>query len=132
MNNEECEGIVRRLLEAMDRGELSIIDTLCTADLKVHFMDQDLDVGRIKEAATAFNAAFPDLQHSIEELSVEGDRVTLRARDRATHRGIYRRIPPTGRSVEFETTATYRIANGKIAEIWQTMDLESLMQQLES
>ena len=132
MSADENKAIVRKLIDAMDRGDLSIIDRLCAADLRVHFMDRELNLAQVKEAAAGFNAAFPDLRHSIEELSAEGDRVVLRARDRATHRGVYRGIAPTGRPVEFETTAAYRIANGKIMEVWQTMDVESLMRQLES
>ena len=62
----------------------------------------------------------------------EGDRVALRALDRGTHRGGYKGIEPTGRSVEFETIAIYRIIDGKIAEVWQQMDVQNLMRQLQA
>jgi len=127
---EENKAIVRKLIEAMDRGDLSILDQLCTPDLKVHFMGRELDLAQIKEAAAAFNAAFPDLRHTIEDLTADEDRVALRARDRAIHRGSYRGIAPTGRSVEFEITVVYRIASGRIAEVWQEMDVEGLLRQL--
>jgi steroid delta-isomerase-like uncharacterized protein len=129
---EENKAIVRRLVEAMDRGDLSVIDSLFASDVSAHFMDIKLNLSQIKEAAAGFNAAFPDLRHTIEDLIAEGDRVVLRARDRGTHRGPYRGIPATGRPVEFDTIAIYRIENGKVAEVWQQMDVQALMKQLRS
>jgi predicted ester cyclase len=122
--------IVESLLAAMDRGDLSVVDELCSPDLKVHFNDQELDIDDVKKASAGFHAAFPDLKHTIEELRSDGDRVTLRARDRATHLGTYRGIAATGRAVEFETTAVYTIANGRIEEIWQQLDVEGLLRAL--
>jgi len=127
---EENKGIVRSLVAAMDRGDVSVIDTLCAPDVSAHFMGRELNLTQIKEAAMGFLAAFPDLRHTVEDLIAEDDRVVLRARDRATHRGVYRGIPPSGMSIEFETIAIYRIADGKVAEVWQQMDVEALMKQL--
>jgi predicted ester cyclase len=50
--------------------------------------------------------------------------------DTATHRGAYKGIPPTNREIHFETMAIYRIEDGKIAEVWQQMDVQSLFHQL--
>lgn len=127
---DENKRIVRRLLEAMDRGDLSILDVICDGDLVVHFMDAELTREQVKSAAAGFTEAFPDLKHTILTLVAEDDRVTLRATDVATHRGAYKGIPATGRRVEFSTVATYRITNGKIAEVWQQMDVNALMKQL--
>src|SRR5258706_12704593 len=91
---------------------------------------RELNLAAIKEAAAGFCAAFPDLSHTIEDVIAEGDRVVVRARDRATHRGAYKGIPGTGKPVEFETIAIYRIADGKIAEVWQQMDVPGLVRQL--
>src|SRR5690348_11498832 len=109
---DDNKAAVLRLLEAMDRGDLSILDELCARDLQVHFMNSELTIEDVRTAATGFNAAFPDLRHTIEELTTSGDRVFLRAIDRATHCGIYHGVSATGRRVEFETSATYRIENG--------------------
>jgi predicted ester cyclase len=38
--------------------------------------------------------------NTIEDLIAEGDKVVARWRSRATHRGDYMGIPPTGREVE--------------------------------
>jgi predicted ester cyclase len=128
--NVDNKAIILRLLDAMDHGELSIVDELCSPDLKVHFNDQELNIVQVKQASEGFQSAFPDLKHTIEEIAADGERVALRARDRATHLGEYRGIAPTGRVVEFQTMAVYRIRDGKIEEIWQQMDTDALLRSL--
>jgi len=114
----------------MDRNDLSILDQICDPDLVAHFMDAELSLEQVKRAAAGFVASFPDLTHIILDLVAVDDRVMLRAVDRATHRGVYKGIAATGRPVAFETVATYRIAAGKIVEVWQQMDVQTLIRQL--
>jgi predicted ester cyclase len=127
---EGNKALILRLIDAMDRNDLSILDQICDPDLVAHFIDAELNLGQIRAAAAGFIASFPDVTHTIVEIVATDDRVVLRAVDRATHRGPYKGIGATGRIVEFETVATYRIADGKIAEIWQQMDVEALIRQL--
>jgi len=127
---ENNKSIVRALIDAMDRGDISILDIVCAREFLGHFMGSELDLAQVKTAAAGFHEAFPDLKHTILDLVAEGDRVALRAMDRATHRGVYKGIQPTGRVVEFETSATYRIVDGKIVEVWQQMDVQALLRQI--
>jgi len=127
---ERNQEIVRELVRAMDAGDLAVLDLVCAPDFVAHFNGAELSLSQVREAAAGFVAAFPDLKHSIQALDADGDRVTLRALDTATHRGTYRGIPATNIRVQFETIATYRIEAGKIAEVWQQMDVEGLLQQI--
>jgi predicted ester cyclase len=122
--------IVLKLIESMDSGDASVVDTLFDPLCVAHFMGKDLTRVQMKEAAGRFSTAFPDLTHTVQNIVAEGDRVVLHSVDRATHKGVYRRIPPTGLRVQFETIAIYRIANGRIAEVWQLMDTNGLLRQL--
>jgi predicted ester cyclase len=128
----ENKAIVRSLVDAMDRGDVSILDVVCAPEFRGHFMGSELDLAQVKRAASGFHAAFPDLKHASLDLVAEGDRVALRALDRGTHRGVYKGIEPTGRRVEFETIAIYRIVGGKIVEAWQQMDVPGLLRQLQT
>jgi predicted ester cyclase len=67
---------------------------------------------------------------TIEDLIAEGDKVVARWRSRATHRGDYMGIPPTGKEVEFTGISVYRIEEGKIAESWTVEDQLGLMRQI--
>jgi ketosteroid isomerase-like protein len=100
---ERNTAIVRELIQAMDAGDLAVLDSLCIPDFVAHFNGIDLSLAQVREAAAGFVGAFPDLQHSIQSIEAAGDRVMLQVLNTATHRGTY------------------------IAEVWQQMDVEGLM-----
>ena len=54
----------------------------------------------------------------------------LRTTNRATHSGDFQGIAPTRRRISFGQIAIYRMAGGKISEVWEEADLLGLMQQL--
>jgi predicted ester cyclase len=78
----------------------------------------------------AFEAAFPKYQIFADEMIGEGDKVSVLARFRGVHHGDLMGIPPTGKQVEVPFAATYRVADGKIAEHWMSFDRMAMMEQL--
>jgi predicted ester cyclase len=56
--------------------------------------------------------------------------VTTRKTFRGTHRGEFLGIAPTGRSISFDAIDVVRIADGRIAEHWNVVDLMGLLQQI--
>ncbi len=75
-------------------------------------------------------AALPDFHATIEDIVAEGDRVVVRNVWRGTHLGSYHGVPPTGNSIALKGIVIFRIADGKIAERWATLDELALMRQL--
>ena len=71
-----------------------------------------------KQIATDFRAAFPDLQFTLELLVAEADMVVGRWTATCTNTGRWGTIPPTGKSAKFSAVNIFRIANGKVVEIW--------------
>jgi steroid delta-isomerase-like uncharacterized protein len=84
----------------------------------------------LRRAFAEYTAAFPDIHVTEETLIGEGDKVVLRARMRGTHRGPFRGIPPTGRTVESTAVDIYTLVAGQIAELVRTADTLELLQQL--
>lgn len=74
--------------------------------------------------------AFPDLRVEIEDVIAEGDRVACRNTVTGTHRGEYRGLAPTGRTVTYSEMFVVRFTGGRIAEIWGVVDLYSQLRQL--
>lgn len=74
--------------------------------------------------------AFPDTHFTIDDMIAEGDRVAIRWTVRATHRGEFEGIAPTGKPVTVTGTMVARIANGKLVEGWQNFDALGLLQQI--
>ncbi|MBI5301950.1 MAG: ester cyclase [Chloroflexi bacterium] len=83
-----------------------------------------------REALGVFMAAFPDLKFQEQVVVVEGDRVADHGIARGTHKGSLMGIPATGKSVEFQYSDVYRVANGKIAEVWHVEDIPTVMRQI--
>ena len=93
-------------------------------------MGKTMNREEIAMAAKQFNVAFANIRHVVADIIAEGDRVVMRTLDHATHVGEFRGHPATGRNVSFEMIAIYRIAGDRIEEIWELIDLPSLLQQL--
>ena len=127
---EANKEVVRRLVAGMDAGDFAIFDEVYSPNLVLHFIDGELNRGQTDEAVRAFLTAFPDLQHTIEDLMAVDDKVILRATDRGTHEGEFQGIAPTGREVAFEVIVIYRLVDGLIVEVWEQGDFLGLMQQL--
>ena len=60
----------------------------------------------------------------------EGDRVMVRWTSHGTHQGESHGLPPTHKQVTNSGINIFRIADGKIAEVWDIWDRLSVWQQL--
>jgi steroid delta-isomerase-like uncharacterized protein len=74
--------------------------------------------------------AFPDIHVALEETVTEGDKVVARNTVTGTHRGEYRGLPPTGRTVTYSEIFIFRFADGRIAEIRGVVDVLAQLRQL--
>jgi steroid delta-isomerase-like uncharacterized protein len=125
--------VVRFYEELWNRGNYDAADDLVAADYVRH--DQrpgDAPPGPAGQKAVAqrFRAAFPDVRLEVDELIAEGDLVVARWTMVGTHSGPWGDVPPTGRSVRFVGVNFFRVADGKIAEIWNLRDDLGLREQV--
>jgi predicted ester cyclase len=140
MSSEQNKAIVRRAYEdGMNLKNMAIIDELFAPDYQAHFpgLPPIRGVEAVKELIGSFLTAFPDIVFTIEDHVAEGDKVATRWSARGTHLAEFRGFPPrthgvapTGRTVSFSATDIYLIADGKIAEEWNTLEQLDVMQQL--
>lgn len=71
------------------------------------------------------------IQCTVERQKIdEGDKVAARCFITGTHKGEFLGIPPTGNEVKDQGLDIFRVANGKILEIWVNEHDLGLMQQL--
>jgi predicted ester cyclase len=73
---------------------------------------------------------------TIERMVADGNKITAYWTTRGTHLGEFmlpdmpEGIPATGKAVEFTEAATFRIANGRLAEAWYAADRLTMMEQM--
>ena len=70
---------------------------------------------------------FSDIQWTLEETIVEGERVAARFTMRGTHDGIFFGVPATGKGIE---VTAMNFSEGKIVEEFGQPDLLSLLRQI--
>ena len=131
MSTEENKALLRSGIEKFNQGNMAAVSETWTLDLVYHDPNnpQVRTHNEYKQFLTDFLAAIPT-QITIEDMIAEGDKVVARFTLRGTHQGQWRSAPPTGKSVTYTATQTYRYVDGKVAEIWVNNDIFSFVQQL--
>ncbi len=132
MSAEENKALVRQFFDALSQGRLDTLDAFLAPNYTAHFSGVPVPMSRedFTQFMAAFVAAFPDQQHTVEELIAEGDKVAPRLVIRGTHRGVFNGIPPTGKRVTITGINILRLEHGKIVEHWSEGDNLGMLQQL--
>jgi steroid delta-isomerase-like uncharacterized protein len=131
MSTEENKAVVRRAWEGVDRGDLTVVGEVYTADCVIHEPDEDLEgVEAAKEFIGMVLEAFPGMGLTVEDMVAEGDMVAARWTARGVHRGELAGIPPSGNEVSVSGITIHRIEGGRIAEEWEMPDNLGLMSQI--
>jgi predicted ester cyclase len=118
MSLEKNKAIARRYQEEVwGKGNLALIDELLAPDYVDHSLPATMDPGfaGAKRAVQGALDAFPDGQWTVEDLIVEGEKVAIRWKMRATHEHAFRGI-----------------VDGKIVERWVNWDSLVLRQPSET
>lgn len=98
MTVEEQKMIVRRFFEeARNQKNLDVVDDIFAPT--VIFNGQSVTREALKQALAGRRVAFPDIRVTVDDQVAEGDKVSTRRTWRATHRGPYRGVAPTGKQV---------------------------------
>jgi predicted ester cyclase len=75
-------------------------------------------------------AAFPDYRWELKHLVVNGDWVAAHFLDSGQHSGTFLGVPPSGRHIETQEFAFYRVSRGLIVEVWVVADNLRLLEQI--
>ncbi len=130
MSTEENKATVRRAYDLSTQKDLAALYELYDPAYVEHTRNGDASLEQLKRTTSVFFAAFPDSSFAVENMVAEGDKVAYQVTIRGTHKGPFMGVPPTGNKIEMRDTSIKRIASGRLAESWGTLDTLSLMQQL--
>jgi hypothetical protein len=121
MEAEPKEIVVRLIEEVMNRGDLELIEEICSPGM----------AGPTRKWIAPFREAFPDVEMEIVELVAEGEKVAGRFRCSGTQRGEWRGQPPTGRGFEgVDEVYFFHVVEGQITEAWGLEDTANRVRQL--
>ena len=131
---EELKARLERLAkEAWHQGNLVVVDELMAADFVFYDSVRPIRGPKaFKHYVAGVRLAFPDLQFTLDDIIIEGNRAVARWTFRGTHTGGSPSlgIAPTGKRVSFSGVSIYHMVDGKIAEEWSTVDTLGVLQHL--
>jgi steroid delta-isomerase-like uncharacterized protein len=130
---ESNKAVLKAFVEAINARDWPKVESLVAPDVIRHGSTPNTQRGRGRESLLAFlraeDEAFPDSVETIRFLIAEGDLVAARLNFRGTQRGPSGPYPPTGKVLDADFLAIFRIADGLVAETWVEFDnLNSLTQ----
>jgi len=123
--------VTRYYDEVLNQRNLAALDDLLAPDF-ASWLPDGTRLGRAeyRDAVLASHEAFPDLVVEVLDQLAEGDKVASRWRASGTHRGPFAGIPATGRPVTITAMHLHRVADGKLTEHWEEIDVLRLLRQL--
>ena len=134
MSIEENKAIINAWVEQVwNQKDLTAVDAFLVPDYVEHNLAQPDETGTregARQSIAAFLSACPDCHVTYDDVFAEGDRVAVRLTCHATHTGAFAGIAPTGKQITIMGLSIARIADAKIAEMWEIIDFPGLMVQI--
>jgi len=137
MSLEENKTLVRRYFEDAPHHP-EACDEIFAPSFRFHTIQRasitpqvvESDPESEKAAYAWLRTVWGDYTMTIDEMIAEGDRVMVQWTFNGTHQGEFNGLPPTGKPVSYSGINIFRIADDKIAEVWDIADRLWLWQQL--
>lgn len=128
----DTAAMVRRFYEGMSTGDTGFADELIAPDHEDIPVMPGVGGGPqgYRDTVAFLRSVFPDLQMTVEDVIVDGDRVSVRSTARGTHRGDFLGVPATGAQVTFAAFDVHHLADGRFQRSWHLEDNLSLLEQV--
>ncbi|MER6142083.1 nuclear transport factor 2 family protein [Streptomyces sparsogenes] len=100
------------MYEAFNGRDLAALETVLAPDFVSHPL-RTTGIGAVADAWSKMFAAHPDIQVTVEDMLVDGDRVAVRSVLRGLSNSVPAGAAPAPTMMEF-----FRVRHGLIAELW--------------
>src|SRR5579859_7776603 len=106
LTTETNKAIIRRYIDELNQRRVAILDELVASEFR--FV--------VRQGYERNVTAFPDYFVKIQDMVAEADQVVVEWTYRGTHQGVYRGLPPTGKTIEDHSISIYRQTDGQIVD----------------
>ncbi|HEV2960513.1 MAG TPA: ester cyclase [Candidatus Angelobacter sp.] len=128
---EQNKAVVRRVFDDLfSRGRYEFIDQIYAKDCPVHFGNRHTRLEQAVAEGKGWRTAAPDLLMTVERMEVERDFVIVDWIARGTNTGKGNGVPATGKKIVIRGNSRFRVADGKIVEVWNNFDRDEIFRQL--
>jgi len=129
----QSQSVLQRIFDkAFNQGNLAAVDELVAPDGISHQLSWGIPANRmgLKQLIAMLRTAFPDLQCTIEDEIIEGDKIAAHWTMRGTQKGLFLGYSPTNKPILVQGLIYARIENNQIIENWTMIDQMGVLQQL--
>jgi steroid delta-isomerase-like uncharacterized protein len=122
---EDNKAVIRRLIEEVyNEANLDVVDELVAPDIfdRAAVAEHQHGIDAFKHIMEWVREFSSDVHYDIDDIIAEGEKVAVRMTQSGTHTGTVRGIPPTGKRFSVDYVHWFRLANGKVAEMWAVRD----------
>jgi predicted ester cyclase len=135
MSAEASRDLIHRLFdEVINQWNFAILDQLFAPTFRVDPDDSQDQAAQGPEDTKRFftwlRSVYPDLQYTIDDIVVEGEKAVARVHAHGTHRGNFHGHPPTDLPVDYSEMIMLRVADNRIAEWWVELNQVSILEQI--
>jgi steroid delta-isomerase-like uncharacterized protein len=132
MSTEQNKTIVRRYFEELwNENNLAVIDEILASEVVGHAAGQTFrGTDAFRQRSKGLRSIYSDVTFTMEDQIADGDKVVILWTFRGKHVGDYMGAKPTGKQVTATGMNLFRLADGKIAEVWVASDDLGELQQL--
>ena len=136
LSEQEMKVLSDQIMEIWNKGDLALVDKLCTPDYTLHFVGifpPIVGTEAVKQRVAAARSAIPDLNLKVNETIIKGDRIIVFYTLTGTNTGPGRlagRLPPTGKKIKVSGVRIGRIVDGKFAEMLVYYNSAAVLRQL--
>ena len=132
MSAENAALIRRAIDEAVNKGNLSVLDEIVAPSYRYHEPTAGELKGPdgLKQLVSMYRGAFPDIRVTIDDQVDAGNTIVSRWTGTGTHRGELLGAAPTGNKIRITGIIITRVEGGKIVEEWENYDALGMLQQL--
>ena len=129
---EQHKAVTRRVFDDLfNSGRYDAISQIYSNECVVHHNGKTTSLDQAVSEGKGWRSAAPDLRMTPDEMSVQGDIVTVSWTAKGTHTGKGNGlVRPTGKRILVHGASRFRIVNGKIAEVWNNYDRNEIFRQL--
>ncbi len=133
LTEEEVQAWTDSVLKIWNEANLNILDEVYVQELVRHDCGVPEDIvglDNIKNYLQNLFNAFPDLNVTVDETIVAGNKIVQRWTLTGTNTGSMDDMPPTGKNVKVSGVSVVHMVNGKAVEIWDFYNVLDMYQQL--
>ncbi len=130
---QEIPQLITGLMDAWNSHNVEQVTKFYTQDYEGVDVSQagpQIGIEGLRQSVTLYLSAFPDLQFTTVQTTVQGNQISLAWRSLGTHLGTLMNIPPTGRVVSVYGVSLLTLEHHKVHRALYVWDVAGLLRSI--